>query len=514
MGISLEIKRVVLRTVHATISASSSTKRKAGTGWAETAWSSISLDTRTRDTELRERRVVVLDDFLVRYRAIFDAMYYTLDELFAIFWNKVEKALFAPNSICDTYVMICDDRANVPVFKSDTQTSRRVALARVDAAKGIAPPEPYPDGWHFDAVGITFLDPARGTPVSEKIDLRRLRVSGGGGKPLWNALAARVEAAMWNGRARLRAGRTVQFVFDFEASGAQWWRAVASDPTPCIVRCRGCEPSHSLGEADPALIWWINYLTPAEGACNVAFYVHTTDTDVIPLWLLYEHEQEARTENYASLTPLPSAYLGETPEKLDAYWQSVLARPHDSDMPPSRVRDVYWVSSKEEMVDLPVLGACVASHMARDMFAFFCLACGNCDYVPAEMKKRYSFGIGVVKTLQAVLLMPMRLTPPGGVQLLGAAPPGSIDLFHPTRSVPAFLRLVHARRPAAGRPDASTVRELTQRIAFNMAYWSGAATATRADLTEQHRRLLLHEHGPATRLDTGSVAVDAPDTTE
>jgi hypothetical protein len=421
MGIDLDIKNRVLGPTK--------DKKSASLQYAAAAWVHAQVPEMSAFPSHEERiakRYVWLDDYLIRFRAIDTSQLYTLEELFARFWEPVRRSLMDKQSTCSAYVMICDDRVNVPKSKAPTQIKRAQASSRTE---GESVPYPAPhtsvhmddssdwvtvhSEWQLVPGGIRYSTDFN--TVEEKIDLRRLRLSDRSGKKLWLAFLPLIETAM---REDCPEGR--YFIFDFDATGAHWFD---SDGNTVVAK----EPHHALGETDPALIWWTEYVSQRHfmddddtNLCSAAaifghiedddcyaqtpmpdmwtppqVHIRTTDTDVIPLFCLYY----AKTKR----TMIKPSAFGFTTTCLYAA----------QSFEPRRLvkgQGIFWHNDVRSgsMIDLDLMAESIKlySGLTLGVFALFCISCGNCDYVPAESKALYAKGSGVLKILDAFQKMP------------------------------------------------------------------------------------------------------------
>lgn len=314
---------------------------------------------------LRPRRLFI-QDTLIYFRQRDTATRYRLSaegntpSLFGAFWAEIRAASACENAV---FIAICDDKRYVPHRKGSTQAKRAERGRRDDATKGLDEAEPYPPGWKLVDAGVALP----GEEEPQLIDLRRLRASDPTLRSLWQAFVPLIDRAM--------AAQTdpFTFIFDFDAdTGPVAWKSMDG-------RCHG--PKHHLGEADPAMIWWLHYALTVMTTSDDSLLLHmlTTDTDLVPLYLLWH------SRHYAE------------------YRQ--------------RLAGVVWRRGRSEWVDLPTLAEQVAVTFLRSgggagnssaerparvdplaMFAWFCAANDN-DYVDRGM---FAFGIGGDAMLVAV----------------------------------------------------------------------------------------------------------------
>jgi hypothetical protein len=222
----------------------------------------------------QSRAYVCLEDYLIRFKRIpAECSPDSLEVLFLFMWKRVEQHLSAPHGRCNTYVLICDDRSNVTRLKSATQAKRAAQSQTTDARKGLDAAEPYDDN-------VCLSDLPR-------VDLRRLAVSSVAVRQqLWTAFDPFIRRAI----TRCPAGSC--FIFDFDRKGAIYYHQDGRVE-------RNVDP-HNLGEADPALIWWLHNLPSGVQRRTHDVHFFTTDTDVIPLYLLY-HDLHPNLPNQYSV---------------------------------------------------------------------------------------------------------------------------------------------------------------------------------------------------------------------
>lgn len=223
-----------------------------------------------------------IDDYLIRWKTLKPDSTYTVPELFAKFWKPVKDTLMKESSSCTAFILIADDKSNVPHMKAAEQSKRGAAVAKSDEKKGIAPAEAYPEGWSLDAEkGVVY-------PQEEKVDgkivvswceevdvdIRRLRKSDPTGKKMWECFVPLIQEAMLDGCPEGR-----QVVFDF-------------CDTPMVFESDGTVQrsttlDHNLGEADGAMIWWAHWWMQRKQLKSMEIFLHTADSDILPLYLLY-----------------------------------------------------------------------------------------------------------------------------------------------------------------------------------------------------------------------------------
>lgn len=227
---------------------------------------------------------VHIDDYLIRWKTLKadGETTYTVQHLFSSFFKPVRDTLFRESSSCTTFVVVADDKSRVPKMKGAEQGKRVAAVLKSEEKKGIAPAEAYPEGWTLDAVkGIVYPEEEKvdgETTIvwveEEHIDLRRLRKSDPHGKRLWDCFVPLIQEAM---KDNCPEGR--QFIFDY-------------CETPYVFDSEGevqrsTTLDHNLGEADGALIWWAHWWMHRKHVKSFEVFLHTTDSDILPLYLLY-----------------------------------------------------------------------------------------------------------------------------------------------------------------------------------------------------------------------------------
>ena len=261
-------------------------------------------------TRWRAKPHALVEDYLIRFRGLSTIDKYSLAELFGRFWSRVHSHLASPT--CEIYVVVCDDRTNVTDMKAHTQGKRVEAAKRSDARNGLEKPEFYPVGTVFTSevfqvpAEFGFVagcqraqphDPSSPWVVKggvrlpdgtlEPICLRRLAMSRAH-LCLWTAFYPYIRHRM------LGVGHPCWFVFDHLKEGSVWFRSQAALPERS-----GMDP-HDLGEADPALIWWLHFLQDKalHGQAPIDVHLFTADTDLLPLYCYYAPHQRTGTHAY------------------------------------------------------------------------------------------------------------------------------------------------------------------------------------------------------------------------
>lgn len=406
-----------------------------------------------------EGTYAIIDDFLVTYKGIptVDCSY-TLVELFDRFWRNARYHLGL--SHCDTYIMVCDDRSNVPKLKGETQAKRVEASAKSNAKNGVAEVEPYPVGTVFVNEGVK-IPGAESEP--EPICLRRLARSrwygpkegakwSNLGNDLWFAFHPMIEAAM----KEIAPGRT--FIFDHVKEG------------PYIfdhgqVAVHATQLAHDLGEADPALVWWTHQLGKDRPTLG-AVHWETTDTDLIALYALYHGQVEKRT-------------------KRQYQEEDLFVKPG--------VRPVYWHCERDVMVDMPLMARMIMRNTKFQTLACFAMGfiLAGCDIMH---KARYAHRFGMMFVFDAVasvdvsqvgtahaifeqfLLNLYRDRLAGGKLTVPEAhrKPASVISIEAMRQ-----RLATKKKTPSKFPSHEETKWQAERFRFNYKYWMGAIEGKR-----------------------------------
>jgi len=450
--------------------------------WAATAW------VEREEASVSKWRVMV-DDYLIRYQALFNGgpkegeekkTRFTHAELFDKFFWPVRRALFGSGAKFQSYVMVCDDRSNVPKFKQAEQQRRVAAIKKAEAKKEVAAAEPYAEGWDIGSAGITFSEPegsdkeleehlipdladmvlaclsSSGNKDEAEIDLRRLKVSDPTGKRLYESFLPLIAEEM---KERAPIGTT--FYFDFDKAG------------PILFDSEGAytlqaDLAHNLGEADPALMWWVDNHPPllTSGDEPIDYHVQTTDTDFSAIYLLNHDDRQ---------------------------------RPQDN---------VFWQRSPDQFVDMRILADRVVhnSKTTLRVVGAWMILCG-CDFLPRES---YAFRLihVVPKILTAVIAALGEYSSGGGAGGMREifelfvrklhhtetkskhgvqVPPrfrkpetlatlARLREWYPYTAADAFLGTKHRTIPTD-----EAITELAVRFEFTYVYWSCATIAFRPD---------------------------------
>jgi len=417
---------------------------------------------------------VVVEDYLIRFRAGCAAMQVdqllTLKQLFRTMWEPVRTQLCNKNVPCLTYVLVCDDSSNTPPYKEEERAQRRVAESKSDAKKGFKEEaQPYPPTFKLLNNGVVLGESdasmaaaaATAAPEEEEaqgICLRRLRATRGGLQALWRAFYPMIEDAMK--RQSCPSGRT--FISDHDANA----------PTSFLMRGDGVVDSgesagdvHSLGEADPALVWWCHRL---QVRChNVDVRVYSTDTDFLALWYLYRARQPRTTSRRVWFI----SEQGALSSRLKTY--AVASDP----VPGRDVRD---------------MDACLASVMRYSGFIYpahlgwWCILMCDNDFLPSKARKELfpSF------KLNTALIAAMQVMCREDAEVVDWAYTGALTLKQARAFLETFVRRVwHARidstqtslaalrrdlKHGASVPSDEVIDRWAERVGFTINYWSSA----------------------------------------
>ena len=379
---------------------------------------------------------------------------------FLIFWQGAahtgldrgtlaEFAQLMLNQIIDSIcVIICDNRANVPTLKRQTQGNRSADRAKADAKKGLAPAQPYPVGARLTDEGmITYTvfneEEDAECEVVEPISMRRLAESRWYGKPdrkhpvecsnigneLWHAFHPFVQAHLM----KMTARQTQQVILD-HAEDRMWDFRRDNPHGPKVDTGR----PHSLGESDTAHIWWLKQF---DGQVD-AVHIRSTDGDVMAIYAMY-HDQRSKAQR-------------------------------------ARTR-VWWHCGKGEVVDLAMLTdglllKAFSNPVTKQIRAFqssasiglFYILCGT-DFVKRSV---YAFGRGSGVPEMMIDFLGIDF---GKLNRMAAT--------HPTKCTPSyfleqFMLIYHARILGKGAKGAAAIKK---QAAFN------AKPATIESLRERSR---------------------------
>ncbi len=417
-----------------------------------------------------KRARVDLEDFLVRYITFIKAdrrsealreeqkesgearqpTLFSIGELFRFFWAPVQQRLLKGPLL--SYVMVCDDPENVPLRKAKTQQKRITLAEKSEASHNMAPAVAYPEGWRLEDDGVVYSESPDGMQVVENIDPRRLKKSDKSGKALWRAFLPLIAE-------RMRAapdGRT--FVFDFEAAGPRVFDNSGAVPDCCAER------KHDLGEAEPALMWWMDHWTDGKSIDfpppeALDFHLFTTDTDVIPLFLL-SHEARRRPTD-------------------GVYWHRV----EESAKKSSVLVDLNWLRER-------LAANCDMDNL--NVLALACILCGT-DYT---FKTEYAHGFGHALVLDA-LRTSMREGPfESWTDIFCAwlrrlyttklAPSTAVPQPQPLKPALTIGRLrematAKKKKGASTFPSNETIEKVMHDSLFVLRYWSNAIHGKRSD---------------------------------
>ncbi len=224
---------------------------------------------------INPRRVAAIQDTLTVYQAMDKAETVTVHDIARRLWAKAEELVARPGTVCDIFVSAIDFSPNVPKLKEATQVERVAASVKTYQAQGLAEVVPYPNEASFDAETgkIVYVDES-GATRKDYICLRRLGMTKRVRAKLWPMLHEYFIARMgWAVRGRV-------FYFDYDASGP--WQFTTKDFKDVEVVHR-TDLAHELGEADPAMMWWLKFLQRE----RLDVHLLTTDSDLLPLYLAY-----------------------------------------------------------------------------------------------------------------------------------------------------------------------------------------------------------------------------------
>lgn len=310
----------------------------------------------------------IIVDYLIDFRGVNDKVEWRLRDLFKQFMRHVDNELLR-DPLCDTIIMVCDDKTNVNKDKAPTQKARAIAQMKSDRANGVAECTEYrlakghEHDWKLSEMGLEYtsetMDKKPLKVVQEKVDLRSLKKLDKTNKRLWDAFRdMAIEELRGNEAMR---GKT--FIFDYDNDKG----AYHIDDGASTISGSNPYPAHNLGEADPAVFWWIDYMRQRRPEL-VEAHIVTSDTDMIPLYCLYHvnvMHREAFGECDASERYMPGLVL--------------------------------WHMDKAGTVcDLRMMAELIMAKgdMTLRRFALFCIMCGNCDYVTSQTKALYSYNMG------------------------------------------------------------------------------------------------------------------------
>jgi len=403
MGLDGDLVNVTIKTVHAPMA------------WVPT--NSVVPAGRVR---------VTIDDFLTRYMTIDRAGAWSLAGLFRTFWSPIQNELFKPNSPCVAYIVVCDDRTNVTAFKRQTQSKRKAARASTDARKGLAPHVPY--------TAEEMAERTSSSPTYDPFalyDLNRLALSDRDGMHLWREFVPLVADRMTT----CPPGR--RFLFDFDN---------AAGP---LVMQSGREPyhtqGHSLGEADPATIWWVANFAPERR--DVDYRIASTDSDILAIYTAYHRKAVERDQR------------------------------------------VFMHNKYDTMIDLRIMGDALARNidLPLEWQCLYFVLCGT-DFVD---RIAFARGSNNVLVREAVVRTHQRCQREGECdvfqvfvrELFYAALPGSIQVPERFRFPIPLLSVRRLRELYAGSffPSDEVLADAEKRVHFNLLYWLHAPAGHRPD---------------------------------
>jgi hypothetical protein len=396
-------------------------------------------------------KVGVIVDYLCYYQGIDkERPCVTAIDLFWHFWHKIMEYVRC-GTVVDVVVMCVDCKEGVPKMKAKEQSKRVERTVKYYESKGEPEEkiEPYPDDCEFDTETGKIKCP--GEEEDDYIDMRRLALNKNVRAKLWPFFHRLIEERMRSTKVEF------VFFFDYDASGPWMFKHTYLDGIQSLHRP---DLAHSLGEADPALMWWTKLLqTPDRD-----IYLLSIDSDLIALYLMYRSRH------------------------------------------PQGVSRVWWHSDNDTVFEFSAIYGRFKAKFAMDpiLFVFVCVLLGT-DFVEKKWTTNYLNEDKVLKALgkwkldiyaaikehgwayvvedflrvlyhseyvaQTVVKVPLRFEKP-----MPLSTADDLRVLFPPR----------ANNKGVSYPSVEMIQQTADLVAFNMLYWHHASDGISWKAVAQH----------------------------